>query len=88
MQKIMAKEGTCPLPVRPCLLLEEKCGLPPEASILKSQFQMEMNSVPQHICAMRETVGFITLGGKKTNKGVSGDLSETSGSGKTYVATY
>jgi len=43
---------------------------------------------PGCICTWRETVGVITLGVKKTNKGVSRDLSETSGSCKTYVATY
>lgn len=49
---------------------------------------MEMSSLPLHICKRRVTVGFITLGVKKTNKEVSGDLSETPGSCKTYVVTY
>lgn len=48
---------------------------------------MEMSSLPQRICKLRETVGFITLGEKKTNRGVSRDLSETPGSCKTYVVT-
>lgn len=47
------------------------------------------NEVPPGcICTWTETVGVITLGVKKTNKGVSRDLSETLGSCKTYVATY
>lgn len=41
---------------------------------------------PPCSCSLRrETVGAITLGVKKTNKGVSRDSSGTSGSCKTYV---
>lgn len=49
---------------------------------------METSSLPERSCKMRGTVGFVTLGEKKTNRGASRGLSGTPGSCKTYAVTF